>query len=364
MDQMRIAVVGAGSWGTTVASMLCERSETLLWAREPEVASSINLDHENPMFLPGLALSPSLRATVDPIEAVADRDLILVAVPVQHLRSTAEQFVQGLSPNATLLSLAKGIERSTLLRPSQVLVEMLPSLQRNRIGVLSGPNLAKEVFARQPTASVVAIEGTDEAQLLQSALINEFFRVYTSSDVVGCEIGGAVKNVIAIAAGAASGLGYGWNSLSGLITRGLAELTRLGVALGGSPLTFLGLAGNGDLIATCSSEQSRNRRVGVELGKGRSLASILADTDMVAEGVTSAPAVLELARGVGVEMPVAEHVGAMLRGELSPLEVVRGLMGRTPTSELHDLEVTPGDRPGRVRQTAPGATTPQIPDAN
>jgi glycerol-3-phosphate dehydrogenase (NAD(P)+) len=341
MDQVRIAVVGAGSWGTTVASMLCERSDTLLWAREPEVASSINIDHENPTFLPGLALSHALRATVDPIEAVADRDLVLVAVPVQHLRSTAEQFIPALSPNATLLSLAKGIERSTLLR-------------LNPVGVLSGPNLAKEVFARQPTASVVAIEGADEAQLLQSTLINEFFRVYTSSDVVGCEIGGAVKNVIAIAAGAASGLGYGWNSLSGLITRGLAELTRLGVALGGSPLTFLGLAGNGDLIATCSSEQSRNRRVGVELGKGRDLAAILAETDMVAEGVSSTPAVLELARGVGVEMPVAEHVGAMLRGELSPLEVVRGLMDRAPTSELHDLEVTSGDRPSRVRQSSSG----------
>jgi glycerol-3-phosphate dehydrogenase (NAD(P)+) len=335
---MRIAVIGAGSWGTTVASMLCERSDTLLWAREPEVALAVNREHENPKFLPGLHLSPALSATVDPVEAVTDRELVLFVVPVQHLRATAERFATSVDPGTMMLSLAKGIERDTLMRPSQIVSDVLSRSAHGPIGVLSGPNLAKEVLARQPSASVVAIAGIDNAQRLQSALMNDYFRVYTSPDVVGCEIGGAVKNVIAIAAGVAAGLGYGWNSRSGLITRGLAELTRLGVALGGDPLTFLGLAGNGDLIATCSSEQSRNRRVGVELGKGRELAEIVADTEMVAEGVSSTPAVLELARSVHVEMPVSEQVDAMLRGDLSPREVVGQLMGRAPTSELHDLE--------------------------
>lgn len=337
---MRIGVIGAGSWGTTIASMLCEQQDTLLWAREPEVASAVNREHENPIFLPGLPLSPSLRATVDPVEAVTDRELLLLAVPVQHLRATAARFANSVDPDVTILSLAKGIERSTLMRPSQIVSDVFRRPPQGHVGVLSGPNLAKEVLARQPSASVVALADIENAQRLQSALMNDHFRVYTSPDVVGCEIGGAVKNVIAIAAGVAAGLGYGWNSRSGLITRGLAELTRLGVALGGDPLTFLGLAGNGDLIATCSSEQSRNRRVGVELGKGRDLAEILADTDMVAEGVSSTPAVLELARSLSVEMPVAEQVGAMLRGEVSPREVVGELMGRTPTSELHDLKAS------------------------
>ena len=335
---MRIAVVGAGTWGTTIASMLSERSDTLLWAREAEVASAITRQHENTLFLPGLQLTASLRATADPFEAVADRELVLVVVPVQHIRATTNLIAKSIRSGAVVLSLAKGIEQSTLMRPSEILAELLPQTSRELIGVLSGPNLAREVLAGQPSATVVAIADTERARLLQSVLMRDHFRVYTSPDVVGCEIGGAVKNVIAIAAGIAAGLGYGWNSRSGLITRGLAELTRLGVALGGDPLTFLGLAGNGDLIATCSSDQSRNRSVGVELGRGRTLESIVSGTKMVAEGVSSAPAVLELARSVGVEMPVAEQVAAVLDGLLSPQQVVGALMGRAPTSELHDLK--------------------------
>ena len=339
---MRIAVIGAGTWGTTIASMLAEQSDTLLWAREPEVASAIALKHENTLFLPGLPLSTLLRVTTDPVEAVTDRELVLIVVPVQHIRATADLIAKSIRPDAVVLSLAKGIELGTLMRPSQILAELLPQTAQELIGVLSGPNLAREILAGQPSATVVAIADTEQARLLQSVLMRDHFRVYTSPDVVGCEIGGAVKNVIAIAAGIAAGLGYGWNSRSGLITRGLAELTRLGVALGGDPLTFLGLAGNGDLIATCSSDQSRNRSVGVELGQGRTLESILSATNMVAEGVSSAPAVLALARGVGVEMPVAEQVAAVLHGLLSPHQVVGALMGRAPTSELHDLKA--GDR--------------------
>ena len=205
------------------------------------------------------------------------------------------------------------------------------------VGVMSGPNLAKEIAAGQPAATVVAMPDIELARQVQSELMSARFRVYTSSDVVGCEIGGAVKDVIAIAAGIADGLGYGWNTRAALITRGLAELARLGVALGGDPLTFLGLAGNGDLIATCSSTQSRNRRVGFELGQGRPLAEILADMTMVAEGVTSAPSVLTLAQRAGVELPIASEVQAVLSGERSASEVVQTLMERTPTSELHDL---------------------------
>jgi glycerol-3-phosphate dehydrogenase (NAD(P)+) len=261
-----------------------------------------------------------------------------MVVPVQHIRATTDLIANSIRPDSVVLSLAKGIERSTLMRPSQILADLLPRTAQELIGVLSGPNLAKEVLAGEPTATVVAIADSERARMLQSVLMRDHFRVYTSPDVVGCEIGGAVKNVIAIAAGIAAGLGYGWNSRSGLITRGLAELTRLGVALGGDPLTFLGLAGNGDLIATCSSDQSRNRSVGMDLGRGRTLESIQSGTKMVAEGVSSTPAILELARKVGVEMPVAEQVAAVLDGLLSPQQVVGALMGRAPTSELHDLK--------------------------
>jgi glycerol-3-phosphate dehydrogenase (NAD(P)+) len=236
-----------------------------------------------------------------------------------------------------VLSLAKGIEASTLRRPTEVLADALVGHERARIGVIAGPNLAREVIAGQPAATVVAMADEVAARSAQALLANDRFRVYTNRDVTGCEIGGAVKNVIAIAAGMVDGLGYGWNTRAALITRGLAELARLGVALGGEPLTFLGLAGNGDLIATCSSPQSRNRSVGVELGRGRHLDDIVGEMRMVAEGVPSAPAVLALARSVAVEMPIVAEVVAALGGERTPADAVDALMGRVPTTELHDL---------------------------
>ncbi len=334
---MRIGVVGSGSWGTTFASMLAPRHDTILWAREPEVAESVSSDHVNPNFLPGVRLDSSLRASTSLVEAVEDRELIVMVVPTQHLRGVAEQLRTSVRPGQIILSLSKGIEQATLLRPSQVITEVMVGRHPERVGVMSGPNLAKEIAAGQPAATVVAMPEAGLATRLQAELMSDRFRVYTSTDLVGCEIGGAVKNVIAIAAGIADGLGYGWNTRAALITRGLAELTRLGVALGGDPLTFLGLAGNGDLTATCGSEQSRNHRVGFELGQGRPLAEILASMTMVAEGVTSAPAVLLLARRAGVELPIASEVQAVLSGERSADEVVRTLMGRTATSELHDL---------------------------
>lgn len=334
----RTGVIGAGSWGTTVAAMLSERTDTVLWARESDVVEGVNRRHENERFLPGFTLPAALRATADLAEALDGRTTVFMAVPVQFIRSVAEQCRPMVEAGSVVINLAKGIELRTLLSPRQVLTDVL-DLPPHAVGVLSGPNLAREVFAGQPSATVIASSAPDLAKDVQTLLTTEHFRVYTSSDVIGCEIGGAVKNVIAIAVGIADGLGFGWNSRSALIARGLAEVTRMGVALGGSPLTFLGLAGNGDLIATCSSEHSRNRRVGVELGKGRKLLDILADTEMVAEGVTSTPAVVQLARRLGVEMPVAEQIEAVLEGRCGPDNVVHVLMARAPTSELHDFPI-------------------------
>lgn len=351
---MRVAVIGAGSWGTTVASVLSEHCDTTLWAREPEVAEAITGRRENPRFLPGFSLPVSLQVTTALSGALADRQLVLMAVPTQHLRSVADGVADNLAPDTLVLSLAKGIERTTLLRPSQILAQVLSrAIPSEAIGVLSGPNLAREVMAGEPSATVVALGDKSRAEMVQALLMSDHLRVYTSQDVIGCEIGGAVKNVIAIAVGMATGLGYGWNSRSALITRGLAELTRLGVALGGDPLTFLGLAGVGDLVATASSEHSRNRRVGVELGRGRHLEEILAETAMVAEGVWSARAVLSLAHDAGVEMPVTQQVATVVEGQLSATEVVGALMGRAPTSELHDLQP-----PGTVRSRTPRPRAP------
>jgi glycerol-3-phosphate dehydrogenase (NAD(P)+) len=345
LTDVKIAVIGAGSWGTTVASMLAERFDTVLWARRSEVAEAISDHHENPAYLAGFTLAGSLEATTDHRRAADGRQLLVMAVPAQHMRGVAEQFATLVGPGVVMLSLTKGVELGTLCRPSEILAQVLGPRGQYRIGVLAGPNLALEVMAGQPAATVVAAPDTPTARWLQALLNSKRFRVYTSDDVIGCEIGGAVKNVIAIAAGVADGLGYGWNSRAALITRGLAELARLGVAMGGDPLTFLGLAGNGDLIATCSSDESRNHRVGVGLGQARALSDILTESNMVAEGVDSTPAVLALARRVGVEMPVAEQVGAMLTGVRSPEDAVQSLMRRGLTSELHDLG---GSRLSRV----------------
>lgn len=333
----RVSVLGGGSWGTTFAALLCERAETRLWAREDEVVDAVNQRHENPLFLAGMDLPASLRATGSVAEAVADTELVVVAVPAQFIAGTAAVLAEHVPTEVPLLSLAKGIEIGSLRRPSEVLVDALPGHDHARVGVLSGPNLAREIAAGQPSATVVAMADQPSAEWIQALLSSDRFRVYTSTDVVGCEIGGAVKNVIAIAAGMVDGLGHGWNSRAALITRGLAELTRLGVALGGDPLTFLGLAGNGDLIATCCSEQSRNRTVGVALGEGKTIDEVLASMQMVAEGVRSAPAVLALADRHGIEMPITAEVVGAIEGRRTPAEVVTALMRRTPTSELHDL---------------------------
>ena len=334
----RVAVVGGGAWGTTLSALASARGTTTLWAREPEVVSAIREHHENCLFLPGVTLPPLIQATTDLEEAVAGADAVVVAVPAQHVRAVMAQAGPWIAPDALVLSVAKGIEACSAMRMTEVLAELLPHVRPKTIGVLAGPNLAREVIAGHPSATTVAFDDPGAAAAIQQQLTGPTFRVYTSTDVVGCEIGGAVKNVIAIAAGVAVGLGCGMNTMAALVTRGLAELTRLGVALGGDPLTFLGLAGNGDLIATCGSPLSRNHRVGKELAAGAALPEILAGMTSVAEGVTTAPVIVDLARRHEVEMPISEVVAAVLDARISPRDAITTLMSRQPQPELHGLQ--------------------------
>jgi glycerol-3-phosphate dehydrogenase (NAD(P)+) len=317
--------------------MLASRADTVLWAREEEVVADVNTRHENCVFLAGVELPPALRAVRELEQALAGCDVVVMAVPAQHVRTVGAAVAQHVHDEIPVVSLAKGIEHETLMRPTEVLAEVLGRPGRAGIGVLSGPNLAREVAAGQPSATVLAMADPLWARRIQSIFTTGRFRVYVSNDVVGCEVAGAVKNVIAIAAGIADGLGLGWNSRAGLMSRGLAELARLGVALGGDPLTFLGLAGSGDLVATCCSPLSRNRSLGVELGQGRNVAEATADTRAVVEGVATAPSVLALAARVAVEMPISAEVVAVLRGQRTPVHALDNLMTRMPTSELHGL---------------------------
>ncbi|MDH3261609.1 MAG: NAD(P)-dependent glycerol-3-phosphate dehydrogenase [Acidimicrobiia bacterium] len=330
---MRIAVIGAGSWGTAVACLAAQKHGTVLWARRPEVADRINEERRNEQYLPGAEIPYSLTATSDLEAAVKDAELIVMGVPSHGFREVLARAAAVVPAGAAILSLSKGIEQGTLMRMTEVTAEELPDHDPGIIGVLSGPNLAREVIAGQPAATVIAMTDTDRARSLQEVFMSPSFRVYTNTDVTGCEIAGALKNVMAIAAGMARGLGFGDNTLATLLTRALAELTRLGVAMGGEPLTFAGLAGMGDLIATCVSSQSRNNRVGVELGKGRSLDEIISEMNMVAEGVKTTRAVLDLAVGHGIEMPIANQVGRVLYEGARPRDVVLALMTRVAKSE-------------------------------
>ncbi len=333
----RVAIIGAGSWGTAMAAHIGRRTPTTVWAREQGVVESINRHRRNPLFLSGHPLPPGVAASSMLDETVAGAEVVMMAVPSRFYRVVLRRASPAIRPGAAVVSLTKGLEPGTLLRMTQVAASELPGHPRELIGVLSGPNIASEVMARQPSATVVAFPDVRAATGVQELLMDEAFRIYTSTDVVGCEIGGSIKNVIALAAGMAVGLGYGANSQAALVTRGLAELTRLGVALGGEPLTFLGLAGIGDLFVTCTSTDSRNRSVGVELGRGRPLAEILAAMNMVAEGVETAGSAVRLATGARVEMPVSEQVVAVLRGDRRPQEAVSVLMHRPGKSELAGL---------------------------
>lgn len=327
----QVCVVGAGSWGTTVAALVAHNAPTTLWARRGELADEINSTHVNSAYLAGASLPESLRASTDLEALVANADVVAMAVPSQGFRDVMVEVSRAIRPTTPIVSLSKGLERSTLKRMSEVVAEVAPA---NPVAVLSGPNLAREILAGQPAASVVACANDSVAVQLQQLFSRPTLRLYTNPDVVGCEIGGVVKNVIAIAAGIAQGFGFGDNTKATLVTRGLAEMTRLGVAMGATPLTFAGLAGMGDIIATCASMQSRNTQVGVRLGKGESIADIVASMNMVAEGVKSSSVVVELAHRLGVEMPIAEQVARVCDGSVSAADALRALMSRSSRSEF------------------------------
>jgi glycerol-3-phosphate dehydrogenase (NAD(P)+) len=330
----KVAVIGAGSWGTAVACLTARNAATWLWARRPELAEQIDRDHRNGAYLPDVVLPDGLRGTADLEEAVRDADVIVMGVPSHGFRDVLLEAAPHVGAGVPVISLTKGVEQGSLKRMTEVIDELLPGCPA---GVLTGPNLAKEILAGFPAASVVALADGGICTDLQRLFSTDVFRVYTNPDVVGCEVAGALKNVMAIASGIADGMGFGDNTRAALITRGLAELTRLGVALGGQPLTFAGLAGMGDLVATCISRQSRNRHVGEELGKGRSIEDITTEMNMVAEGVKTSRAVVDLARAHGVEMPIAEEVVAVLYDGKKAADVITSLMRRQSTSELHGI---------------------------
>ena len=326
----RVCVVGAGSWGTTIATLVAQNTATSLWTRRAELADEINAQHTNHAYLGDYELPHNLVASVDLEQLVKQADVIAMAVPSLGFRLVAQQVAQYIGNDVPVMSLSKGLESETLLRMSEVLGAVMPN---NPCAVLSGPNLAREILQGQPAASVVGCADDEIAKQLQELFSRPTFRLYTNRDVVGCEVGGVVKNVIAIAAGISQGFGFGDNAKATLVTRGLAEMSRLGVALGAQPLTFSGLAGLGDIMATCTSMQSRNTQVGVRLGQGESIAEIVGSMNMVAEGVNSSSAVVKLARQHGVEMPIAEQVALVCEGAKSAGESLRDLMSRSSRSE-------------------------------
>jgi len=330
---IRAAVLGTGSWGTTFAKVLADAgTSTVLWARRAEVATAVNEAHENPAYLPGVPLPQGLSATVDAAEALAGADVVVLAVPSQTLRDNLVAVRGSLPADALLVSLMKGIELGTTKRMSEVIADVAGA-DLERVAVVSGPNLAHEIAAGQPTATVVACTDHERAVLLQDAATTRYFRPYTNTDVVGAEIGGAVKNVIALACGIATGMGFGANTTASLVTRGLAETSRLGFALGGELATFAGLAGLGDLVATCSSPLSRNRTVGERLGRGMSVEQVVATTSQTAEGVASCRSILDLASAHGVDMPITAAVVDVVEHGLKPFDMVRSLMGRETKPE-------------------------------
>ena len=332
---MKATVLGAGSWGTTFAQVLWDAgTPAVLWARDAAVTDSINAGHENPRYLPGISLPAALTATTDPAAALDGADLVVFAVPAQTLRASLASWAPLIPPGALQISLLKGIELGSAKRMSEVIMEVL-GVPQSRVAVVSGPNLAREIAERQIAASVVACSDESGARLLQRACPTGYFRAYSNTDVTGCELGGTVKNIIAIAVGIAVGLGLGDNTKATLITRGLAEMARLGEAVGADPRTFAGLAGMGDLVATCSSPLSRNRTFGQHLGQGMTAVQARTVTSQTVEGITSCEPVLELARKHGVEMPISEVVAALIAGHLPVMEAAAVLASRSAKPEWY-----------------------------
>ncbi|WP_405488439.1 NAD(P)H-dependent glycerol-3-phosphate dehydrogenase [Streptomyces sp. NBC_00096] len=330
---VKAAVFGTGSWGTAFAMVLADAGcEVVLWGRRQELADAINTGRTNPDYLPGVELPANIRATTDAAEAARDADFTVLAVPSQTLRGNLADWAPLLAPDTVLVSLMKGVELGTAKRMSEV-IEEVAKVPAARVAVVTGPNLAREIAARQPAASVVACVDEAAARRLQAACHTPYFRPYTSTDVVGCELGGAVKNVIGLAVGIADGMGLGDNTKGSLITRGLAEATRLGLAMGADPLTFSGLAGLGDLVATCSSPLSRNHTFGTNLGRGMTLEETIAVTRQTAEGVKSCQSVADLARRHGVDMPITDTVVDIVHHGKPTLVALKELMGRSAKPE-------------------------------
>ncbi|MGI9133690.1 MAG: NAD(P)H-dependent glycerol-3-phosphate dehydrogenase, partial [Rhodoferax sp.] len=318
------------SWGSTVASLAAANAPTLLWARRQETVDEINREQRNHAYLGALPLHPGLRATASLEEAVSGCDVLVLGIPAQCLRATLKEASRWVRPWVPVVSLSKGLEQKTNLRMTEVIAQELPG---HPAGLLAGPNIAREILQGMAAAAVIAMPDPQVARALQPLFGSRLFRVYTNNDVVGCELGGPLKNVIAISAGMADGLHVGVNTRATVITRGLAELTRFGVAFGGRPETFSGLTGLGDLMATCMSPLSRNRQVGEQLAQGRSTADIVASMNMVAEGIKTSAVVMEMARQRLLAMPICEEVEAVIRGARSAERAFRGLMRATPGSE-------------------------------
>lgn len=334
MSNGKVAVLGAGSWGTAFSMVLADAgNDVTMWARREEVAASINDKRENVDYLAGIELPPAISATHDPERALAGADVVVLAVPSQSLRDNLPTFLPYVESDAVLVSLMKGVELGTVKRMSEVIAEV-GDVGPERIAVISGPNLAREIARREPAASVVACADEDVATMLQNRCHSPAFRPYTSVDVLGCELGGAYKNVVALCVGMAVGLGFGDNTTASLITRGLAETARLAMRLGANPLTLMGLAGLGDLVATCSSPLSRNRTFGEKLGQGMTVEEIYASTRQVAEGAKSCSSIRALAEKSGVEAPIVQHVDEVLAGEISTSQLMQSFIQRDTKAEM------------------------------
>ena len=331
---IRVAVVGAGSWGTTVAALASRNAPTVLWARRPELAVELADHHRNSEYLAGFELPEQLAATASLEGAVSGADVLVMGVPSHGMRTTLRDLAPYVRPWIPVVSLAKGLEEGTHLRMTEVIEQELPG---HPVGVLTGPNLAQEILSGHAAATVVACSDDHIAHELQRIFAGDLFRVYTNPDVVGCEVAGALKNVVAIASGMADGLGTGDNTRAAVITRGLAEMSRLGLAMGGRLMTFAGLAGMGDLMATCISRQSRNRYVGEQLGKGLTIDEIVAEMKMVAEGIRTSKVVVELAERYDVEMPIAQEIYQVIHEDCRATDAYRGLLKRDHRSELHGM---------------------------
>jgi len=332
--EKQLAVIGAGSWGTTLANLLAEKWQNVtLWCYETDLSERMAVTKINDVYLPEVKLSDNLQVTSNLVDAVQNKDLILFVTPSQVTRLVLEQARDHISSHSLIVSASKGIENDSLMLLSQVFEELLPKKMHRLLGFLSGPSFAKEVSAGMPTAVVAAARDFSVATEIQNIFSTEKFRVYTHHDIIGVELGGAMKNVIALAAGVADGLGFGHNTRAALMTRGLAEMTRLGLKLGGSAETFAGLAGMGDLVLTCTGDLSRNRSVGVELGRGRQLDDILASMQMVAEGVKTTLSAYQLAKKLGVEVPIIEQMYLVLYENKDPRQAVTDLMMRDLKAE-------------------------------